>query len=174
MNEKNDFALVRRPLSAVEKAAPGAKRILSGMVADALALAKKEPLARIVVVNDNPGPMKTVELYIRYWLKNVTLLLFGNPAEAWQELSQTAPDLLITADAMPALRGEEIVRRLAERKVAYPIVVMSAWSPTELWVRNYASRGLNVSFLAMPFLLEDFRKTLEASLKISLGKSSIK
>ena len=34
MNEKNNFALARRPSSAVEKAAPGAKRILSGMVAD--------------------------------------------------------------------------------------------------------------------------------------------
>ena len=38
MNEKKDFALVRRPSSAVEKVAPGAKRILSGMVADTLAL----------------------------------------------------------------------------------------------------------------------------------------
>jgi TPR repeat protein len=34
----NNFPLVRRPSSAVEKAAPGAKRILSGMVADTLAL----------------------------------------------------------------------------------------------------------------------------------------
>jgi TPR repeat protein len=34
MNEKNNFALVQRPSSAVEKVAPGAKRILSGMVAD--------------------------------------------------------------------------------------------------------------------------------------------
>ena len=28
MNEKNDFALVRRPASAIEKAASGAKRLL--------------------------------------------------------------------------------------------------------------------------------------------------
>jgi TPR repeat protein len=34
----NDFPLVRRPSSAVDKAAPGAKRILAGMVADTLAL----------------------------------------------------------------------------------------------------------------------------------------
>jgi len=40
MKEKNDFALVPRPPSAVEKSEPGAKRILSGMVADALALRK--------------------------------------------------------------------------------------------------------------------------------------
>jgi len=46
MNEKNDFALVRRPPSALEKAEPGAKRILSGMVTETLALAKKDPSAK--------------------------------------------------------------------------------------------------------------------------------
>jgi TPR repeat protein len=37
---QNDFPLVPRPSSAVEKAAPGAKRILSCMVVDTLALIK--------------------------------------------------------------------------------------------------------------------------------------
>ena len=45
MGEKDDFALVRRPPSALEKAESGAKRILSGMVADALALADKKRTA---------------------------------------------------------------------------------------------------------------------------------
>ena len=48
MKEKNDFALVRRPSSAVERVEPGAKRILAGLVADTLALAKKEPPAKPV------------------------------------------------------------------------------------------------------------------------------
>jgi hypothetical protein len=48
MNEKNDLALVRRPPSALEKAEPGAKRILSGMVADALALADEKQTAPAV------------------------------------------------------------------------------------------------------------------------------
>jgi hypothetical protein len=42
MNEKNDSALVTRPSSAVEKDAPGAKRVLASMVADTLALARNE------------------------------------------------------------------------------------------------------------------------------------
>ena len=45
MNEKNDYALVRRPPSAVEKAEAGTKRVLSSMVADALSLAAKEKTA---------------------------------------------------------------------------------------------------------------------------------
>jgi hypothetical protein len=42
MNKGDNFALVPRPPGALEKAEPGAKRILSGMVADTLALLKKE------------------------------------------------------------------------------------------------------------------------------------
>lgn len=40
MNKKDNFALVRKPSTTVEKAALGAKRILTGMIADTLALAK--------------------------------------------------------------------------------------------------------------------------------------
>ena len=43
MNESDKFALVPRPPGALEKAEPGTKRILSGMVADTLASARKEP-----------------------------------------------------------------------------------------------------------------------------------
>jgi len=44
-DELNKFPLVRRPSSAVEKAAPGAKRILSGMIADTLDLATSKEVA---------------------------------------------------------------------------------------------------------------------------------
>ena len=47
MHGKNNFELVPHPPSAVEQTQPGAKRVLSGMVADALALAKKEASALI-------------------------------------------------------------------------------------------------------------------------------
>lgn len=46
MNESKDSALVPRPPGAVEKNEPRAKRIISGMVADTLALAKKEQFAQ--------------------------------------------------------------------------------------------------------------------------------
>ena len=42
MSNKNDFALARKPSSAVEKTAPRTKRILSGMVSDVLAVAHVE------------------------------------------------------------------------------------------------------------------------------------
>jgi hypothetical protein len=49
MSEKDNFALVRKASSAVEKAAPGAKRILFGMVADTLDLSKKAVSKEVAV-----------------------------------------------------------------------------------------------------------------------------
>lgn len=45
MNDKNNFALVSRPMGAVEKVQSGAKRVLSRMVSDALSQAKEEKSA---------------------------------------------------------------------------------------------------------------------------------
>ena len=45
MDENNKFALVARPPGALEKVESGAQRILSGMVADTLALSPKEKVA---------------------------------------------------------------------------------------------------------------------------------
>ena len=44
MNEKNDVALAPRPPSAIQKALPGAKRILASMTSETLALARREVL----------------------------------------------------------------------------------------------------------------------------------
>src|SRR5208282_5973874 len=69
MSEKNDFALVPRPPGAVEKAAPGAKRILSGIVADTLALAKKEPYGKptlTVLVGGDASTIEAFQTMIKY------------------------------------------------------------------------------------------------------------
>jgi TPR repeat protein len=42
MSESGDFALAQRPPSALERAGPGAKRIVCGMVAEVLVLARRE------------------------------------------------------------------------------------------------------------------------------------
>jgi len=149
MNQKNDLALVPRLPGALEKGEPGAKRILSGMVADTLALAKKEPSrksrpVRIVSVDDEEGRLGLVEIVVSDFFKGVTLQSFLDAEEAWQELSRTDPDLLITDDLMGKLTGEEIVRRLADRKVAYPIIVIQGYPMRDQWVLDCAKRGEDV------------------------------
>jgi CheY-like chemotaxis protein len=95
------------------------------------------------MVNDEPAVLESFDIIIRRWFSDVTMLLFTNSAAALEELSQRDPDLLITDDTMPGMSGQELCRRLFERQVAYPIIVDSAWEPTEQWVREFANRGFN-------------------------------
>lgn len=138
------------------------------LIADTLASAKKAPQPRIIMVDDEPFVLEMRELIIRFWLKDAIILTFGNPQEALEELLKTDPDLLITDDKMPRLSGYDIVQSLYNRKITYPIIVASLYSPTEEWVRDFASRGLNISFLAEFNNIEMFRKLLETALKIPL------
>ncbi len=173
MNENSDFALVPRPPGTLQNAEPGARRILSGMVADTLALAKKDPPSksrplRIVSVDDEAWRLENVELAVSVYFKNVAVQSFQDAEEAWQELSRTDPDLLITDDLMGKLTGEEIVRRLANRKVAYPIVVINGYGPErDEWVLDWVKRGVDVTLLCSPYDLESLARAVESGLRIS-------
>jgi DNA-binding NtrC family response regulator len=115
---------------------------------------------RIVVVDDETVVLQSVEFVVRSVFPAVTLLLFLDSKEAWLELSERNPDLLITDDGMPTLRGKEIVQRLADKKATFPIIVNSPMETTEEWVRAFASRGMNISFMALPFDAKDYQKLL--------------
>lgn len=126
---------------------------------------------RIVMVNTELSPLKACETVIRSWYKDAELVLFEHSTAAWEELSQTDPDLLITGTWFPVLRGKELVERLIDRKAAYPIIVMSAYEPEELWVEEYASRGIDIKFLSMPFDVAAFRDLVSGSLNIPPDKN---
>lgn len=182
---KNNFALVPKTPAALEKAEPGTKRVLSGMVTDALALVKKQRRSkpRIVIVNDWPEPIQLLESLIRDWFEGATILTFQKGDEAWQELQREDPNILIT-DMMrqedDSMDGWTMIPLLAEKNVKYPIVVVSGLP--ENAAKNYAEKGkpisatfrellqqarqtLNIAALAIPFENKELRKVLEACLE---------
>jgi len=165
MNEKNDFALVPRPPGMLERVEPGAKRILSGIVADTLGLANKKPL-RIVLVDDEPAVLESTEFAIRHYFKGVVVLKFGDAQEAMNELTREDPDLLITDDMMPGMSGLELLHHLLDRQVTYPIVAFFGYYQ-EHQVREYANRGLNVTFLQKPFTVPQLTKIIATQLNLS-------
>jgi chemotaxis response regulator CheB len=174
MKEKSDFALVRKPSSAVEKAPPGTKRILSGMVADTLLLTKKRPSPRIVVMDENPYPVELMGLVIKKWFKNVVLQIFQDRNEALQELPLLNPDLLIVEIVNADKLDFRPFESLANQKVAYPIVMTSGFEDqtsdyehSKSIVNKYANKGLKITLLPKPFTAEIFLGILESNLKIS-------
>jgi CheY-like chemotaxis protein len=151
MNDQNDFALVRKPSSAVEKAAPRAKRILSGMVTDALTLTKKNTIAktrplRIIVVDHDVDWLQMMREVIPMCFNEAEIMVISSPVRALSKLELRDPDLLITADKMPQMTGERLVRILTAKNVKYPILAHSGNDTAQQWVRKYASQGLMSDF----------------------------
>ena len=177
----NHFSLVRRPSSAVEKAAPGAKRILSAMVADAHALAKNKDRKklRVVILDDEEGPRQACVMILEScWQQGVEIVEFEGSLDAWKELSRTDPDLFITDIAHTGMTCLEMLSGLAERKVKYPVLVISARLGLEFEAEKYPAAAayihqlkrdwrpnLNVYFLPKPYRPKEFQTVLETALK---------
>jgi CheY-like chemotaxis protein len=161
-NETKNFALVPRPPSALEKMEPGAKRILSGMVADTLALVRKtkSQTPRIIVVDDDDDWLKLLEAVI-HWFKDAEIVTFSSSLAALRELEHRDPDLLITGDKMPRMTGEELVRRLIAKNVNYPILVLTGHDEAQQWVREYADRGHNIKFLSKTDAQHELKRSIE-------------
>jgi DNA-binding NtrC family response regulator len=115
---------------------------------------------RIVHVDDEEVLLQMVRAIITAKFNNVTIQGFQDSNEAWQELLRADPCLLITDDKMPGPTGEDLVRWLGQKQVQYPIIVTSAWPPTEQWVRKYSSIKENIVLLRCPFTPDDLCKQL--------------
>jgi DNA-binding response OmpR family regulator len=120
----------------------------------------------MVIIDDEDWLLEMMELAIRSEYKNIDLRTFQDSKKAWEELAQRDPDILITGANMGELSGEEIVRRLIEQKVVYPILVMSGWAPAEKWVKSFANKKSNIRFLQKPFKIE----RLHAEISNLLGR----
>jgi CheY-like chemotaxis protein len=118
--------------------------------------AQKAP--RIILVEDEPLLVKLFEFSLAEWFKQTELMKFRNGDDAWQQLSQADPDLLIMDWSHPGLEGEAIMERLAQKKVGFPILLTSDYFEEHL--ANYAELGLKVVFLPKPFGLKQFWSAL--------------
>jgi TPR repeat protein/DNA-binding response OmpR family regulator len=154
--------------AAIQLALEAPHHLAQGLSEHPPDFSKTRPL-RIVIVNDEQGPLRSMEVVLRGF-KGATLSLFQDAREAWEELLRADPALLITGATMPGLTGKEIARRLLDRQATFPIIVTSAYEPEEQWVREYARLGLNVTFLHLPFDISDFLKGVNVALNIPCDK----
>ncbi len=127
----------------------------------------------MVLVDDEEWLVEMMESAIREKFKNIDLRAFQDSKKAWQELSQRDPDILITGANMGELSGEEIVGRLIEQKATYPILVMSGWAPTEKWVKSFANKKPNISFLSEAFQNRTtLLRTIKAASDVTTSRKS--
>jgi DNA-binding NtrC family response regulator len=121
---------------------------------------------RVVVADDEEWMGELFETAIGYAVGEVQILRFQNRDTAWEELQRSEPDLFITDmnnNNVPGHReytgmsGWELLPRLAERAVKYPILVASGgfeMPGVESRARQLAGTKLNVAFMTKPFDLD--------------------
>lgn len=125
---------------------------------------------RILLVDDEPLSTGILAAMIRHWLREAEVLTFQDGNQAWQELQRHPPDLLITDMNRPGLSGWKMLPLLAEKKVEFPILVVSG-NATEEGVSNCAGPNLNVTRLPKPFTVQQLRLIVSQLLGLSAKPS---
>jgi len=143
MNEKNDFALVPRAPRLLENAEPGARRILSGMVADTLALAKQnaslDTRPKILLVDDDPDLLDMYREILVGGLPGgpeVRTAISGPRALAMLEAEPF--QLLICDWRMPRMEGFQVLEIVRQKYPALLTVVLTAQIDEQVRPRAYA------------------------------------
>lgn len=178
MQKTNNFALVRRPPSEIEKAEPGAKRILSGMITDTLALARKDSLRKsvfsVLTCSGEKAILEVWKVIIRQHLGGAYDVNVSdrNKAPGIIEFVQQHPTDLIIAMVnnilVPASDADDRITKaiemLARLKAEFglPIIAFSSFKPEFFDLAELVKqRGID-AFLWAPFEIKEAWSALEA------------
>lgn len=119
------------------------------------------------MTDDEPCVLGALRIILGHEFEGAEILTFGDAHKAVRELTREAPDLFITDINHLGISVPDMLARLAQRKVKFPILVVSA--SVGMWkeeaIRSWAP-GLNVSALTKPFLAETLRDAVAAALRM--------
>lgn len=143
---------------------------VSGRGGEAHGLARRpgrtRPL-RIVILDDQPCLHDVYRFGLERWYNQIEVVRCHGGDAAWEELSREEPDLFITDRNHPGMSCSEMLKRLAERKAKFPIILISAGVQFlgKAALRS-AEKNLNFTFLHKPFEVDRFREVVEAALGV--------
>lgn len=102
---------------------------------------------RVVLLDDSAQVLQMVGTVVWDCWPQATLVACTDSQKAWEELQRTPPDLFITDLIHGEVQGLQLLARLAEHEVTYPIVVLSGNLPEmECEARTAAGAKLQVSY----------------------------
>jgi two-component system NtrC family response regulator len=114
------------------------------------------PQYRLMIVDDEPRMCQVLSLAAQRWGYAVKTASNGQDALALAD--SFLPELVVTDLKMPVMDGEELLRRLRERDMDVPVVVMTAYGTVKSAVE--AIRNGAFDYIQKPFDNEELRVTL--------------
>ena len=106
-------------------------------------------LARLLLVDDEPGLREAVQAYLED--SNFTVEVASNARDGWELLQQINPDLVISDIMMPQVDGYQFLKQVREdpRYKALPVVFLTAKGMTGDRIQGYQA-GCD-AYLSKPF-----------------------
>jgi response regulator RpfG family c-di-GMP phosphodiesterase len=84
---------------------------------------------RFVLLDDVPEERQYIRTIIHAAWTGAEIVECENGDKAWKIIQESPPDLLITDHSHPGLRGEEILKCLADAHSQMPVLLVSASHP---------------------------------------------
>jgi DNA-binding NtrC family response regulator len=117
--------------------------------------------SRVLVVDDEAIVLRSCRAVLE--ADGCEVLTAGSVAEALPLIDARAPVLLLVDVKMPVQDGMYLMRRLKERGINLPVVVMSGYSTAET---IQEAKGLGaVAFISKPFTPDELSLTVRSVLK---------
>jgi two-component system response regulator MprA len=118
---------------------------------------------RLLVVDDDPDVRDSLARALRYSGYTVTTAVHG--ADALDCLARSPADLIVLDVLMPMLDGFDTCRRLRQRGLATPVLVLTARDDVEDRVTGLEAGADD--YLAKPFALRELQARIKALLRRS-------
>ncbi len=115
---------------------------------------------RVLIVDDDPAIVRLAAVHLK--IAGLAVFAARDGLEAWNQLPQVQPHLILTALKMPHLSGHELVKRV-RRASAVPIVMMTAQDADEAQVQGF-KLGAD-GYIAKPFTPQLLTTRIGASLR---------
>ena len=109
----------------------------------------------ILVVDDDPEILAMLRDFLEG--EGLAVRTASNGAEALDALDDLVPALILLDMRMPVLDGWGFAARFRERRLTYPIVVMTAAESARRWAEEIGATG----YIAKPFDVNELLQAIE-------------
>jgi DNA-binding response OmpR family regulator len=120
-------------------------------------------MAKILVVDDDPGILGMLQLMLR--LEGYDALVCGEPQLVVDTMAREKPDLVLLDALMPGLDGIQVLEAIRARALPTPVLLVTG-NANEAYLKLAMQAGAS-GLLAKPFVKEDLLDQLQKFLKKS-------
>ena len=126
---------------------------------------RRQPDARLLVVEDEPNILELLAASLRY--AGFEVITAGAGTEAVQAAQRHRPDLIVLDVMLPDMDGFDVIRRLRGGGTRIPVVFLTARDSTEDKIRGLTLGGDD--YVTKPFSLEEVIARIRAVLRRTRG-----